>query len=60
MSPYTIVLRKSTPVLVKRQLESQQRQLERTPMVKARAYIVSVDKKTTWKLVKLPFLKKRA
>ena len=38
---------KSTRVLVKRQLESQKRQLEKTPVVKAGAYIVSIDKKTT-------------
>ena len=38
---------KSTRVLVKRQLESRQRQLEKTAMVKTGAYIVSIDKKTT-------------
>ena len=49
MSPYTIVLHKSTRVLVKRQLESWQRQLENTAVVKAEAYmyVVSVDKRTT-------------
>ena len=36
-----------THVLVKRQLESWQRQLEKTAVVKAGAYLVSVDKKTT-------------
>ena len=35
------------PVLVKRQLESRQRLLEKTAVVKAGAYIVSIDKKTT-------------
>ena len=38
---------KSTRVLVKRQLESRQRQLEKTAVVKAGAYIASIDKKTT-------------
>ena len=47
MSPYTIVLRKLTRVLVKRQLESSQRQLGKTAVVKAGAYIVSIDRKTT-------------
>ena len=51
MSVHTIVCVKSTHVLVKRQLESRQRQLEKTA-VKVGAYIVS-----DWKLVKLPFLK---
>ena len=32
---------------VKRHLESQQRQLEKTAVVKAGAYIVSIDRKTT-------------
>ena len=60
MSPYTIVLREIDCVLVKRQLESRQRQLEKTAVVKAGAYIVSRDRKTIvtdWKFVKLPFLK---
>ena len=63
MSPYTIVLRKSTRVLVKRQLESRQGQLEKTAVVKAWAYIVSIDKKTTvYKLevCEIAFLKTRA
>ena len=38
---------KSTRALVKRQLESQQRQLERAAVVKVGAYIVSIDEKTT-------------
>ena len=38
---------KLTRVLVKRQLESRQRQLEKTAVVKAGAYIVSIDRKTT-------------
>ena len=38
---------KSTRVLVKRQLESWQRQLEKTAVVKVGSYIVSIDKKTT-------------
>ena len=46
MSPHTIMLRKSTH-FVKRQLESQQRQLEKTAAVKAGAYIVSIDTKIT-------------
>ena len=47
MSPYTIVSRKFTRVLVKKQLESQQRQLGKTSVVKAEAYIVNMDRKTT-------------
>ena len=47
MSPYTIVSRKFTRVLVKRQLESRQRHLGKTAVVKAEAYIVSMDRKTT-------------
>ena len=48
MSPYTIVSRKFTRVLVKKkQLESRQRQLGKTAVVKAEAYIVSMDRKTT-------------
>ena len=47
MSPYTIVSRKFTRVLVKKQLESRQRQLGKTAVVKAEAYIVSMDEKTT-------------
>ena len=38
---------KLTRVLVKSQLESWQRQLEMTVVVKAGAYIVCIDKKTT-------------
>ena len=47
MSPYTIVLRKIDSCSCKRQLESRQRPLEKTAVVKARAYIVSIDKKNT-------------
>ena len=47
MSPYTIVLRKFTRVLVKKQLESRQRRLGKTAVVKAEAYIVSMNRKTT-------------
>ena len=51
MSPYTIMLRKINSCSCKRQLESQQRQLEKTAVVKEGAYIVSIDKKkTTYKL----------
>ena len=38
---------KFTRVLVKKQLESRQRQLGKTVVVKAGAYIVSMDRKTT-------------
>ena len=38
---------KLTCVLVKRQLERHQRQLEKTAVVKAGTYIVSIDRKTT-------------
>ena len=38
---------KLTRVLVKRQLESRQRQFGKTAVVKAGAYIVSIDRKTT-------------
>ena len=47
MSPYTIVSRKFTRVLVKKQLGSQQRQLGKTAVVKAGAYVVSMDRKTS-------------
>ena len=47
MSLYTIVSRKFTHVLVKTQLGSWQRQLGKTAVVKAGAYIVSMDRKTT-------------
>ena len=47
MSPYTIVLRKIDSCSCKRQLESRQRRLEKTAVVKAGDYIVSIDKKTT-------------
>ena len=47
MSPYTIVSRKFTCVLVKKQLESRQKQLGKTVVVKAEAYIVSMDRETT-------------
>ena len=54
------MLRKIDSCSCKRQLESRQRQLEKTAVVKAEAYIVSIDKKENWKLVKLPFLQTRA
>ena len=38
---------KLTRVLVKRQLESRQRQLGKTAVVKVGAYIVSIGRKTT-------------
>ena len=47
MSPYTIVSCKFTRVFVKKQLESRQRQLGKTAVVKAEAYIVSMDRKTS-------------
>ena len=47
MFPYTIVLCKLTRVLVKKQLGSRQRQLGKTAVIKAGAYIVSMDRKTT-------------
>ena len=47
MSPYTIVLHKFTRVLVEKQLVSRQRQLGKTAVIKAGAYIVSMDRKTT-------------
>ena len=47
MSLYTIMLRKFTHVVIKKQLESRQRQLGKTAAVKAGAYIVSIDRKTT-------------
>ena len=43
MSPYTILLRKFTRVLVKKQLGSR---LRKTVVIKAGAYIVSMDRKT--------------
>ena len=46
MSPYTIVLREIDTCCKKKQLESRQRQLEKTAVVKTGAYIVSVDRKT--------------
>ena len=39
--------RKFTRVLVKKQLGSRKRQLGKTAVVKAGAYIVSMDRKTT-------------
>ena len=47
MSSYTIVLCKFTCVLVKKQLESRQRQLGKTAVIKVGAYNVSMDRKTT-------------
>ena len=49
---------KLTRVLVKRQLDSQQRQSEKTAVVKAGAYIVCIDRKTTvyrLEACKIPF-----
>ena len=62
MSSYTIVLRKFTRAVVKKQLESRQRQLEKTAVVNAGAYIASMDRKTTvYRLEagKIMFFKKR-
>ena len=42
-----MVLHKFTRVLVKKQLGSQQRQLGKTVVIKAGAYAVPVDRKTT-------------
>ena len=47
MSPYTIMSRKFTHVIVKKQLESWQKKLEKIAAVKAEAYIVSMGRKTT-------------
>ena len=47
MSPITIVSHIFTRVLVKKQLGSQQRQLEKTSLVKVGAYIVSMDRHTS-------------
>ena len=47
VAPYTIMLRKFTRVLVKKQLGSRQRRLGKTAVIKAEAYIVSMDRKTT-------------
>ena len=47
MSLYTIVLRKFTRVLIKRQPGSRQRRLGKTAVIKAGACIVSMDRKTT-------------
>ena len=57
MSPYTIVSRKVTHAFVKKQLESRQKQLEKTAVVKADAYIVSMDRKTTVYGLEAGFLK---
>ena len=62
MSLYTIVSHKFTRVLVKKQLGSRQRQLGKTAVVKAGAYNVSMDRKTTvYKLEagKITFFEKR-
>ena len=62
MSLYTIVSRKFTHVLIKKQLESRQRQLGKTAVVKAGAYNVSMDRKrTVYKLEagKITFFEKR-
>ena len=50
MSPHTIASHKFTCVLVKKQLESQQRQLGKTAVVKSEAYIVPIDRKTTHRI----------
>ena len=47
MSPYTVVLCKLTHVLVKKQLGSWQRQLEKAAVIKVGAYNVSMDRKIT-------------
>ena len=47
MSLYTIVSCKLTHALVRKQLGSRKRQLGKTAVVKVRAYIVSMDRKTT-------------
>ena len=72
MSSYTIMLRKIDSCSCKKAVrklaktagkDSWKRQLEKTAVVKAGAYIVSIDKKkpyTNWKLVKLSFLQTRA
>ena len=60
MSPYTIVLCKIDSCSC---TKAAQKLAKKTMVVKAGAYIVSIDRKTTytnWKLVKLPFLKMRA
>ena len=62
MSPYTILSRKLTSVLVKKQLESRQKQLGKTVFVKAEAYIVCMDRKTTvygLEAGKITFIEKR-
>ena len=62
MSLYTIVSRKFTHVLVKKQLGSWQRQLGKTAVVKAGAYIVSMNRKTTvygLEVGKIAFFEKR-
>ena len=62
MFPYTIVLRKFSLVLVKKQLGSRQRQLGKTAVIKAGAYIVSMDRKTTvygLEVGKIAFFEKR-
>ena len=54
---------KLTRVLVKRQLESQQRQLEKTGVVKAGLTLCLETERqpyTDWELVKLPFFKTHA
>ena len=63
ISPYTIVSRKFTRVLVKKQLGSRQRQLGKTAVMNAGAYIVSMDRKTTvygLEASKIAFFDKRA
>ena len=47
MSPYTIVLRKFTHVLVKKELGRRQRQLGKRAVIKVGNYMVSMDRKTT-------------
>ena len=56
------VSRKLTSVLVKKQLESRQKQLGKTAFVKAEAYIVCMDRKTTvygLEAGKITFIEKR-
>ena len=47
MSLYTVVSHKFTHVLIKKQLGTRQRQSGETAIVRAGAYIVSMDRKTT-------------
>ena len=59
MSPYTVMLCNFTRVLVKKQLESQKRQLGKTAVVGFHCVYGQKDNRirTSWKLVKSRFLK---